>query len=283
MINIAIAGFGNVGKALYQLAKNQPNVSLSHLFSSRKLNVEEKTYTYDQIEQAEKVDCILLGLSSHNQLPSLAKEFLKTTCTIDCFDDTDNFDNFKALQQLTAVEHNKVALCGCGWDPGIFDVARKLFLPLGKVETSWGKGTSCGHSNAVRNVDGVVDGVSWTIPTSIGHVRQVFVLANGDKKKIEQEIKNIPHYFSGLETNVVFVDKKQMDLIKKDFSHQGKVWFENTYHKGHLSFSMQDNPLFTATIMFNSIPLALDMYHKKAFGAYTLCDLPLKNFGNFTV
>ena len=281
MINLAIAGFGNVGKSLYRLAKNNPHVHLSHVFTSRKFNLDVKTFSYDQIEIAPRVDCTLLALSSYNQLPHLAKEFLACGNTIDCFDNTDEFDSFVLSLDKKAKQSETVALCGAGWDPGLFDVARKLFAPLGKIGTSWGRGMSCGHSNAVRSIEGVVDAVEWTVPTSIGHTRQVFVTSLGDNKEIEAKIKAIPHYFLGLDTNVVFVGSEELKKIKADFSHQGKIWFENENHKGQLTLTMKDNPAFTATIMFNAIPLVVNFCKNKKFGAYTLCDCPLNNFGNF--
>lgn len=56
-----------------------------------------------------------------------------------------------------------------GWDPGMFSINRiygEALLPDGDTYTFWGKGLSQGHSDAIRRVEGVKNGVQYTIPSN---------------------------------------------------------------------------------------------------------------------
>ncbi|MNF04044.1 Meso-diaminopimelate D-dehydrogenase [compost metagenome] len=85
-------------------------------------------------------------------------------------------------------------------------------LPEGEDYTFWGKGLSQGHSDAVRRVDGVKNGVQYTIPmesaiekvragenpqlsTAEKHERVCYVVANEgvDLAEIDNTITNMPH------------------------------------------------------------------------------------------
>src|SRR5699024_11660399 len=103
------------------------------------------------------------------------------------------------------------SIISVGWDPGMFSMNRVMseaLLPEGETYTFWGKGLSQGHSDAVRRVEGVKNGVQYTIPSEIvieqvrngenpdvsksdRHVRTCYIVAEegADIAKIEQEIK----------------------------------------------------------------------------------------------
>src|SRR5690625_6381020 len=92
-------------------------------------------------------------------------------------------------------------------------VMLEALLPERETYSFWGKGLSQGHSDAVRRVEGVKNGVHYTIPSetvieqvrngenpdvskSDRHVRTCYIVAEegADIAEIEQEIKTMPNY-----------------------------------------------------------------------------------------
>ena len=122
-----------------------------------------------------------------------------------------------------------------GWDPGMFSINRiygEALLPDGDTYTFWGKGLSQGHSDAIRRVEGVKNGVQYTIPSNSAiekvrsgarptlttkekHSRECFVVLKdgADAKKVENEIKTMPNYFEPYDTTVNFINKKSLIKI----------------------------------------------------------------------
>ena len=87
------------------------------------------------------------------------------------FNIAESYDNHAKLEKyinsldIMAKEHQKVALCSFGWDPGLFSLMRGLFDSLDcSPYTFWGKGLSQGHTQAIKNIKGVIDAVQFTIP-----------------------------------------------------------------------------------------------------------------------
>src|SRR5690606_922859 len=125
---------------------------------------------------------------------------------------------FFAKANEAAAEGKKIALISVGWDPGLFSINRVMaeaILPNGENYTFWGKGLSQGHSDAVRRVEGVKNGVQYTIPsedamekvrsgvnptlsTAEKHRRVCYVVPEegADQAKIEETIKTMPNYFA---------------------------------------------------------------------------------------
>src|SRR5690606_12734954 len=119
------------------------------------------------------------------------------------------------------------ALISVGWDPGMFSINRVIgeaLLPDGATYTFWGDGLSQGHSDAVRRVPGVADGVQYTRPvkeavelvrsakrpeltTRQKHRRECFVVLEegADAEAVRTAIVSMPHYFDEYDTTVHFI------------------------------------------------------------------------------
>lgn len=278
MLNVAIAGFGQIGSRLYELIQNSTNVQCVCVFSARKLDLALPVYKYDMLDNVkESVDVVALTTSSFSQTPKYAKEFASVFNTIDCFDNTDVFEEYKNELNSVCKATKHTSVVGCGWDPGLFDMVRKMFTIFPEAETKslWGRGMSCGHTNALKNVYGVTDAVEITQPQRNGHLRECYVVASGDKKRICEDINSIEHYFANLHTKIRFVNAKKLDSIKQNKSHKGSVSFSNGESSGRFSLEMKDNPLFTAQIMFAYLPVVLQLAKKRRFSALELSEIPL--------
>src|SRR5690625_2205886 len=233
-IRLGIVGYGNLGKGA-ELAINQNrDMELIAVFTRRAPEDVDSTAevaAYDDIEAfKDKIDVMLLCGGSAKDLPKQSIEVSKHFNTVDSFDTHAKIPEYFNAVDENAQNHNTLSLISTGWDPGLFSLARLLgqsVLPEGKDYTFWGKGLSQGHSDAVRKVKGVKNGVQYTLPssqaiekvrsgiqpelsTSEKHIRECYVVAeaNADTKAIEREIKNMPHYFEPYHTEVHFITEE---------------------------------------------------------------------------
>src|SRR5699024_9000869 len=142
-----------------------------------------------------------------------------------------------------ALENNKTSIISVGWDPGLFSINRvvsEAILTSGQTYTFWGEGLSQGHSDAVRRVDGVKDGVQYTIPAddamdqvrsgetpelskTDSHRRVCYIVPEegADTAKIENDIKTMPNYFADYDTEVNFITEEELQKNHSKAKHGG--------------------------------------------------------------
>lgn len=101
-----------------------------------------------------------------------------------------------------------------------------------------GTGVSQGHSDAIRRIEGVKNGIQYTIPVESAlekvrlgqhpeltarekHTRVCYVVAEegADLDKIENEIKNMPSYFADYDTTVNFISEDELEKNHKGMPH----------------------------------------------------------------
>lgn len=216
-------------------------------------------------------------------------EVSKNFNTIDSFDNHNKIPTYLKELDVNNKDNMKSAICCCGWDPGLFSLMRTLFFAVdNKAFTFWGKGVSQGHSQAIRKINGVVDAIQYTIPNKslinrinkglnvpdnekLYHIRQCLVVANGDKKKIEEEIKNMPDYFNGYKTKVKFVTAKQIKKHKRLF-HGGMVLANK--NKMRFELKLESNPDFTAQAILAYVVALEKLISDQQFGAFSVLDIP---------
>ena len=301
-VNIGIVGYGNLGKSLEKIIISNPKFKLVAIFSRR--NVVSKFGTlvepFDDFKKyVSKIDVMLLAGGSKSDLEYQTPEIAKHFDVINTFDNHKKIDSeLKKIDSLCK-ENGRRSIISCGWDPGIFSIVRAMFKAIGKNEpiTFWGKGISMGHSEALRGVEGVVDGVQFTVPnpeakklSKTGFIpkdiqvskRECFVYSNEtDHKKIARKIKNIPDYFKGQPVSVEFVSLEKISKLKRKMSHKGEISevFESPLgSKAEMKFSvkMHSNPDFTASIVVAYINALLNLKEKGQIGAFTPLDIPIK-------
>lgn len=300
-INVGIVGYGNLGKAVEKCLISNPKFNLKAIFSRRliKSKFGTKVEPYDEFKAYKsKIDIMILCGGSKSDLITQTPEILEYFDIINSFDTHSKIlEEYKKLN-IIAKENNKRAIICCGWDPGLFSIIRALFLAISKTEpiTFWGKGLSMGHSEAVRKIKHVDDGVQFTIPIKEStikakkgtlqkndflHKRECFVFA--DKKhhnQIEKDIKNIPNYFKGQPTTVNFVSAEKVMKLKSNTSHKGFILSSfktknNTISQMKFEVKMKSNPDFTATIIVAYITAILNLKKQDFCGAFTPIEIPI--------
>jgi diaminopimelate dehydrogenase len=172
-------------------------------------------------------------------------------------------------------------------------------LPVGNTYTFWGEGVSQGHSDAIRRIEGVIDGKQYTVPiesalnkvrsgenpeltTREKHLRKCYVVVedNADKVAIESEIKNMPNYFDEYDTEVNFISQEELDKNHSGMPHGGYVirtgQSENgTKQRMEFVLELGSNPEFTSSVLVAYARAVKRMSDNGQTGCLTVFDVPL--------
>ncbi len=284
-IRIGIMGYGNLGKGIECAIKQNDDMELVAVFTRRQpetlsvLTEGVPVYSADDaVSHKDEIDVLILCGGSATDLPKQTKEYAKYFNVIDSFDTHANIPEHFANVNEAAKQSGKLGIISVGWDPGMFSLNRlyaNAILPSGKDYTFWGKGVSQGHSDAIRRVEGVLDGKQYTVPvpealemvrsgsnpeltTRQKHTRECFVVAEegADKARIEADIKNMPNYFADYDTTVHFITEEELKQNHSGIPHGGFVirsgktgWNEENSHVIEYSIKLDSNPEFTASVI----------------------------------
>ena len=309
MIRIGILGYGNLGKGVESAIRQNTDMGLVGVFTRRApesviLKTEGvSVYHTDQlIEKKDEIDVLILCGGSATDLPVQTPEYAKYFNVVDSFDTHAKIPEHYENVNQAAKSAEKTALISIGWDPGMFSVNRlygNVILPEGKDYTFWGKGVSQGHSDAIRRVEGVLDGKQYTIPveealesvrrgenpeltTRQKHLRECFVVAKegADTRKIEEEIKNMPNYFADYDTTVHFITKEELEREHSSIPHGGFVlrsgvtgFNGENKHLIEYRLKLDSNPEFTASVIVAYARAAYRMNQEGIVGCKTIFDV----------
>lgn len=278
MIKAAIAGYGNLGKSLRRAIENSDDYALVGIFSRRSLNLPLYLPLGGAAAYANCIDVLFLAFES-SSLPTLAPA-VKYFDTVDSFDIHQKAEEY--AQRLNEVKPNTLSLYGAGWDPGLLSIIRSAATLCGKPVTTWGKGVSQGHSNALRRINGVTDGVEVTLPVGLGkHKRLCYVCCDKAlQERIEGEIRQIPCYFEGQDVEVRFCTKQQVERIKREGSHAGRVTASTPLYSADFLLKTQSNTDLTAAIMLTYGIVLTKLKAEDKRGAFSVLDIPLRYLGN---
>lgn len=308
-IRIGIMGYGNLGRGIECAIKQNQDLTLAAVFTRRApetvsiLTKGVNVYSADDIlAHKDEIDVLILCGGSATDLPVQTPEYAKNFHVVDSFDTHAKIPQHFAAVDASAKESGHVAVISCGWDPGMFSLNRLYagaILPQGKDYTFWGKGVSQGHSDAIRRVEGVVDGKQYTIPIDAAleavrsgsnpeltvrqkHLRECFVVAaeGADKAKIENEIKTMPNYFDEYDTVVHFISQEELDRDHSGIPHGGFVirsgktgWEEENNHIIEYSLKLDSNPEFTACVLVAYARAVYRLSQEGASGCKTVFDI----------
>lgn len=308
-IKIGIVGHGNLGRGVEMAIKQNPDMELVAVFTRRnpeslKLLTEGvPVYSIDSaVDYKDKIDVMILCGGSATDLPEQGPKFAAMFNTIDSFDTHAKIPEYFEAVNAAAKKSGKIGIISVGWDPGMFSTLRlfgNCILPEGKDYTFWGKGVSQGHSDAIRRVEGVLDGKQYTIPvdeameavrsgknpeltTRQKHIRECFVVAKegADKGKIESDIKNMPNYFADYDTIVNFITKEELDRDHSGIPHGGFVFRTGktgmngeTSNIVEYSIKLGSNPEFTASVLVAYARAAYRLSKENVTGAKTVFDI----------
>lgn len=278
MIKAAIAGYGNLGKSLRRAIENSDDYALVGIFSRRSLNLPLYLPLGGAPAYANCIDVLFLAFES-SSLPLLAPA-VKYFDTVDSFDIHQKAEEY--AQRLNEVKPNTLSLYGAGWDPGLLSIIRSAATLCGKPVTTWGKGVSQGHSNALRSINGVTDGVEVTLPVGLGkHKRLCYVCCDKAlQERIKGEIRQIPCYFEGQDVEVRFCTKQQVERIKREGSHAGRVTASTPLYSADFLLKTQSNTDLTAAIMLTYGKVLTKLKAEDKRGAFSVLDIPLRYLGN---
>lgn len=278
MIKAAIAGYGNLGKSLRRAIENSDDYALVGIFSRRSLNLPLYLPLGGAAAYANCIDVLFLAFES-SSLPTLAPA-VKYFDTVDSFDIHQKAEEY--AQRLNEVKPNTLSLYGAGWDPGLLSIIRSAATLCGKPVTTWGKGVSQGHSNALRRINGVTDGVEVTLPVGLGkHKRLCYVCCDKTlQERIEGEIRQIPCYLEGQDVEVRFCTKQQVERIKREGSHAGRVTASTPIYSADFLLKTQSNTDLTAAIMLTYGIVLTKLKAEGKRGAFSVLDIPLRYLGN---
>lgn len=301
-IRIGIVGYGNLGKGTEKAVAQNEDTELVAIFSRRQLTHAFYQPLAEIANWQDKIDVLILCGGSATDLPEQGPQLSSLFNTVDSFDTHARIPEYFELVNASATAANKLAVISTGWDPGLFSLTRVLgesILPQGESYTFWGRGVSQGHSDALRRVEGVADARQYTIPSEIAlqsvragenpdlstrekHTRECFVVVKegADAKRIEQEILNMPHYFSDYDTKVLFISPEELNRDHANLPHGGFVLRsgqtgDKNKHLVEFSIQLDSNPEFTSSVLVAYARAAHRLKQKGQSGARTIFDIPI--------
>ena len=309
MFKIGIYGYGNLGRGVEAAVALNDDTELVGVFTRRDpATVKIRTsgvgvYHTDELEKfKDKIDVLIICGGSATDLPEMTPALAKHFNVIDNFDTHAKIpEHFENVDDAAKIGDN-IALISCGWDPGLFSLARlymNAVLPVGQDYTFWGRGVSQGHSDAIRRIKGVKDARQYTVPVASAveavrngedpvlstrekHTRECYVVAEegADLAYIENEIKTMPNYFSDYDTAVHFISSEEMARDHAALPHggsvirSGKTGFdkENT-HVCEFSLKLDSNPEFTGSVLVAYARAIKKMYDRGCRGCKAVFDV----------
>lgn len=306
-IKVGIVGYGNLGRGVEIALSQNKDFKLEAIFTRRNpKSVVAKFKNIIHISKIEdykdKIDVMILCGGSAVDLPEQGPEIAKYFNTVDSFDTHARIPNYFRRMDEVSKEAGTLSLISVGWDPGLFSLNRILaeaVLPNGKDYTFWGKGVSQGHSDAIRRINGVKNGVQYTVPVkkaiervragenpelavSEKHSRICYVVPEegADIKTIEEEIKSMPNYFADYDTEVHFITEEILKAQHSGMPHGGFVIRTGTTSQGNnqkieFSLNLSSNPQFTASVIVAYARAIHRLSREGNKGSKTIFDIPL--------
>ena len=307
-IRIGIVGYGNIGRGVEQSIKRNDDMELKAVFTRRdpasvKIQTEgaEVKHFADMEAMKDDIDVMILCGGSATDLPVIGPKVAASFNTIDSFDTHAKIPEYFANVDKAAKEGNNISIISVGWDPGMFSLNRlyaESILVQGSTYTFWGKGVSQGHSDAIRRIEGVKNGIQYTVPieaavdqvrsgsepeltTRQKHLRECYVVAEegADKAAIEEAIKTMPNYFDEYDTTVTFITEEELKENHSKMPHggfvirTGETGCEGNKHVIEYSLKLDSNPEFTGSVLVAYARAAHRLSKKGESGARSVFDI----------
>ena len=307
-IRIGIVGYGNIGRGVEQSIKRNDDMELKAVFTRRdpasvKIQTEgaEVKHFDDMETMKDDIDVMILCGGSATDLPVIGPKVASSFNTIDSFDTHAKIPEYFANVDKAAKEGKNVSIISVGWDPGMFSLNRlyaESILVQGSTYTFWGKGVSQGHSDAIRRIEGVKNGIQYTVPVEAAvdqvrsgsepelttrqkHLRECYVVAEegADKEAIEEAIKTMPNYFDEYDTTVTFITEEELKANHSKMPHggfvirTGETGCEGNKHVIEYSLKLDSNPEFTGSVLVAYARAAHRLSKKGESGARSVFDI----------
>ena len=307
-IRIGIVGYGNIGRGVRAVYKRNDDMELVAVFTRRDpatVSILTEGAAVCNVKDVEdwkdKIDVLMLCGGSATDLPVQTPEYAKLFNVVDSFDTHARIPEHFANVDKAAKEGKNVSIISVGWDPGMFSLNRlyaESILVQGSTYTFWGKGVSQGHSDAIRRIEGVKNGIQYTVPieaavdqvrsgsepeltTRQKHLRECYVVAEegADKAAIEEAIKTMPNYFDEYDTTVTFITEEELKENHSKMPHggfvirTGETGCEGNKHVIEYSLKLDSNPEFTGSVLVAYARAAHRLSKKGESGARSVFDI----------
>lgn len=307
-IRIGIVGYGNIGRGVELAVARNEDMELRAVFTRRdpsavKIHTDGAAVMHmdDMLSMKDEIDVMVLCGGSATDLPVMGPKIAADFNTIDSFDTHARIPEYYAEMDKAAKEGDKIGIISVGWDPGMFSLNRlyaEAILPQGSTYTFWGKGVSQGHSDAIRRVEGVKNGIQYTVPveeavdrvrsgsepvltTREKHLRECYVVPDegADLAAIETAIKTMPNYFDEYDTTVTFITEEELKAKHSSMPHGGFVIRSGesgeagNKHIIEYSLKLDSNPEFTASVLICYARAAYRLAKTGECGARTVFDI----------
>ena len=308
MIRIGIVGYGNIGRGVELAIMRNDDMELVAVVTRRNPESVEvltegvqKVHMDDLLSLKDKVDVLILCGGSATDLPVMGAEIVANFNTIDSFDTHAKIPEYFAKMDAAAKAGGHIGIISVGWDPGMFSLNRiyaESILVQGSTYTSWGKGVSQGHSDAIRRVPGVKNAIQYTVPieaaveevrsgsepeltTRQKHLRECYVVAEegADLDAITEAIKTMPNYFADYDTTVTFITEEELKANHSRMPHggfvirTGETGVSGNKHVIEYSLKLDSNPEFTSSVLVAYARAAYRLAAKGESGARSVFDI----------
>lgn len=291
-MKIGIVGYGNLGKAVEEYCLKTPSIELIGIYSRRSVKtLSGNTLPFEDVLKPLDVDTLILCGGSATTLDLDAEMISHHNNIIDAYDNHREMEeHIQGVKE--SISKEGIAILACGWDPGMFSVIRALSncLPYSQTMTAWGKGVSQGHTQAIKSMEGVFDGIQFTIPIKRRlkrflkegetvdskhlHKRVCYIVCKKeDKKSIVKQIIEMPNYFSGYKTIVKRVSKHKLERLK-NYGHGGRVISKNSISRMDFKMNTISNPMLTAGILIKIAFVLEKLKNEGVKGVFTMLDIP---------
>ena len=307
-IRIGIVGYGNIGRGVELAVARNEDMELRAVFTRRdpsavKIHTDGAAVKHmdDMLSMKDEIDVMVLCGGSATDLPVMGPKIAADFNTIDSFDTHARIPEYYVDMDKAAKEGGKIGIISVGWDPGMFSLNRlyaEAILPQGSTYTFWGKGVSQGHSDAIRRVEGVKNGIQYTVPVEAAvdrvrsgsepvlttrekHLRECYVVPEegADLAAIETAIKTMPNYFDEYDTTVTFITEEELKAKHSSMPHGGFVIRSGesgeagNKHIIEYSLKLDSNPEFTASVLICYARAAYRLAKAGECGARTVFDI----------
>lgn len=307
-IRIGIVGYGNIGRGVERAILRNADMELKAVFTRRppasvKIETEGTAVKHmdDLPSMKNEIDVMILCGGSATDLPLMGPQLAADFNTIDSFDTHARIPEYFENMDEAAKKGGNVSIISVGWDPGMFSLNRlyaESVLPQGSTYTFWGKGVSQGHSDAIRRVEGVKNGIQYTVPiekaveqvrsgsepmltTKDKHLRECYVVPEkgADLKAIEEAIKTMPNYFDAYNTTVSFITEEELREKHSKMPHggfvirSGETGNAGNKHIVEYSLKLDSNPEFTASVLLCYARAACRLAKSGDTGAKSVFDI----------
>jgi diaminopimelate dehydrogenase len=282
--NVAIMGFGRVGKVCGELIRSSQDLILSGIIrrpeslGSPLPNYIRGVPVVTHCRELTLVDMVLLCVP-----PSVVKGMVHDILQlgIPLIDSVmfhgEEFKEHKSETHRIAIQHKVSAIIGAGWDPGAISLFRSLFsllIPKGHSQAIHRTGKDLHHTLTVESVPGVKEALATERRTADGkQQRYVYVEVDdgADRDRIVEAIQADP-LFLDHETFVFPVDSVE---ALEDEGHgivlDRRGTSGRTAHQHLLLEARFDAIALTAEMMIAACRVLPNL----EAGAYSLLELPI--------